>query len=91
LVLPTTPDDDIFSRMDILAYLKTMSREERADFARRCGTTIGHLNNVAYGCKPCSAELAMAIEEESQRSVVAETMVPGCRWHVIRGTKQAAA
>lgn len=76
--------------MNIRDYLKQMNRDQRTDFAKRCGTSLGHLQNVAYGYKPCNPDLAMAIEEESGHAVKVETLAPECRWHVIRG-KQAAA
>lgn len=76
--------------MNILEYLKQMSRAERTEFAKRCGTSLGHLQNVAYGYKPCKPELAMAIEEESGHAVQVETMAPECRWHVIRNSQAAA-
>lgn len=90
-MLQATPNDDKFSAMNIRDYLKTMSREERVKFAQRCGTSLGHLQNVAYGYKPCQPELAMAIEEESGQAVKVETIAPGYRWHVIRGSSHEAA
>jgi hypothetical protein len=75
--------------MNMLTYLKKMTRTERAEFAERCGTSLGHLQNVAYGYKPCKPELAMAIEEESNHAVCVESVAPEYRWHVIRGTKAA--
>lgn len=73
--------------MNILDYLKPMNMTERDGFARRCGTTLGHLLNVAYDCKPCSPGLAMAIEDESGGAVRVEEAAPGYRWHVIRGAE----
>lgn len=75
--------------MNLLDYLKTFPHggNARADFARRCDTTLGHLLNVAYDCAQCSPGLAMAIEEESGGAVRAEESAPGYRWHVIRGTE----
>ena len=75
--------------MNIRDYLKQMSRDQRMDFAKRCGTSLGHLQNVAYGYKPCNPDLAMAIEDESGQAVKVESLAPECRWHVIRGTEAA--
>jgi hypothetical protein len=85
LVLQITPNSDKFSSMNIRDYIKDMSKEQRMEFAKRCGTSLGHLQNVAYGYKPCNPELAMAVEEETDHAVKVETIAPGCRWHVIRG------
>ncbi len=51
--------------MKLIDYIKQLPRGTRASFASRCGTTRGHLLNVAYGSKPCSPKLAAAIERES--------------------------
>ena len=84
-MLPTTPNDVKLLTMNMHEYLKKMPRKERAEFAARCGTTLGHLTNVAYGYRPCGPALAMAIEEESGRELRVESIAPECRWHVIRG------
>lgn len=66
-----------------------LPRPEREPFATRCGTTEGHLNNVAYSGKDCRAELAVNIERESQGLVRAETLCPKVDWAYIRGSKGA--
>ncbi len=45
-------------------YLKRLTPDERADFARRCGTTAGYLRKATYG-KQVSPALAVALERES--------------------------
>lgn len=62
--------------MNIVSYLKTQKRPQRKAFAERCGTTLGHLMNVAYGCKPCSESLAIAIDRETGGQVSAEELCP---------------
>jgi DNA-binding transcriptional regulator YdaS (Cro superfamily) len=67
--------------------LKTFIRElpdddMRRDFAARCGTTIGHLRNVMYGQRQCSAELAVAIERESLRRVTRPELCPETWRHI---------
>lgn len=69
--------------MELKTYLKNLGDElAREDFARRCEHSLGHLRNVAYGLKPCSAELAAAIERCSAGSVTRQEMLPG-RWALI--------
>lgn len=63
--------------MNLKKYLFSMQVSEREQFAVRCGSTYGHLRNVAYGHKPCSAELAMEIERESGAAVCCEILCPG--------------
>ncbi len=50
--------------MKLKPYLLSMPINQRQIFAARCGTSYGHLRNVAYG-KSCAQELAIAIERES--------------------------
>lgn len=55
--------------MKLIAYLKQLPEDGREQFARDCETSVGHLRNVAYGYRPCAAELAVLIEVRSQRKV----------------------
>ena len=72
--------------MVLLDYLKTLPVPGgRGEFAERCGTSLGHLNNVAYGYKPCGEALAVCIERESSGAVRVETLCPDVDWRVIRG------
>lgn len=57
------------TEMDLKTYLLGLGVPEREGFAERCGTTRGHLQNVMYGHRPCSPELAVAIERESNKAV----------------------
>lgn len=65
-------------------YLKTLDSEARRDaFAYSCGTTPGHLANVANGHRSCSTELAVAIERESKKAVTRPELCPeswSARW-----------
>lgn len=63
-------------------YLKKYTREERSALASRCGTTLGHLTNVSYGYKSCSAELAAALERETRGAVKRRDMCPS-NWRQI--------
>lgn len=65
-------------------YLKAKSPDAREAFAERCGTTIGHLNNVALSHKTCSAALAVAIERESRGAIRCEDMCSSVDWAVVR-------
>lgn len=55
--------------MDLKTFLSPMGAEAREDFARRCATTKGHLQNVMYGLKTCATDLAVRIERESSLQV----------------------
>lgn len=52
--------------MDLKTFVKSLPDEgAREAFASRCGVALGHIRNVMYGTRDCSAELAVAIERES--------------------------
>jgi DNA-binding transcriptional regulator YdaS (Cro superfamily) len=72
--------------MDLKAYLETLSVVERNIFAKKCGTTPGHLRNVSYGYRPCGESLAIAIERESERKVRCESLRPDVDWQFLRNT-----
>ncbi len=62
--------------MDLKTYFFNLSNEDREVFAGKCGTTRGHLQNVAYGYKKPAAILAVAIERESNQAVTRQEMLP---------------
>ena len=47
--------------------MQELTASEREGFADAVGSTVGHLKNVMYGYKPCGAELAVSIEQESRK------------------------
>jgi DNA-binding transcriptional regulator YdaS (Cro superfamily) len=68
--------------MELNAYLKRFDAQGRADFALRVGTTLGHLNNVAYGARVASAALARQIALRTAREVAEWDLRPA-DWHLI--------
>lgn len=74
----------------LLTFLNSLSPADREAFAERCNTSVGHLKNVAYGYKPCSAELAIAVERETVRQVTCESLCPDVDWAYVRGTTKSA-
>lgn len=42
----------------------------------KCETTVGHLQNIAYGYRPASAELAVLIERHSKKQVTRVDLFP---------------
>ncbi len=55
--------------MTLKSFITPMSGKARDEFAKRCGTTRGHLQNVMYGTKKCATNLAVSIERESKKEV----------------------
>lgn len=62
--------------MKLIDYLHQFERPERVAFAARCNTSLGHIQNIAYGYKPCAPELAVSIELESGRLVTRPELRP---------------
>lgn len=80
----------MFRSMDLKTYIYAIDdMSEREAFAVRCGTTYGHLRNVAYGQKPCREALAINIERESGGKVRCEDLRPDVDWAYLRGTSEA--
>ena len=76
--------------MDLKSFLHSMPVADRETFAVRCGTSYGHLRNVAYG-KPCAEKLAINIDRESGGVVTCESLCPDVDFGYLRGrTSQAA-
>jgi DNA-binding transcriptional regulator YdaS (Cro superfamily) len=68
--------------MKLSAYIKRFSPRERAEFALAVGTTLGHLNNVAYEQRTASAALTRQIAEVTAREVAEWELRPN-DWHLI--------
>ena len=68
--------------MRLADHLKRFSPPERADFALRVGTTLGHLNNVSYDLRTASAALTRQIAIETERAVAEWELRPD-DWHLI--------
>lgn len=64
-------------------FVLSLCPGERKLFAAAVDTSLGHLQNVMYGCKPCSPELASAIELESKKHGAHQTVK---RWDLIPET-----
>ncbi len=70
-----TPND-VITAMDLKTYFFALSNEDRDKFAADCKTTRGHMQNVAYGYREPSTELAVAIERESLSKVTRQELFP---------------
>jgi DNA-binding transcriptional regulator YdaS (Cro superfamily) len=70
-------------RNSLREYLHAIPVTERQEFANRCGTTIGHLNQVAYG-KYCNIEVAVAVHRETSGTVSMQDMYPSLDWDYVR-------
>jgi DNA-binding transcriptional regulator YdaS (Cro superfamily) len=68
--------------MRLSEYIKRFSREEREQFAFACGTTVGHLNNVAGRHRTASAALTRSIARQTGGAVPEWELRPD-DWHVI--------
>jgi DNA-binding transcriptional regulator YdaS (Cro superfamily) len=75
--------------MQLKDFFISMTAEQRDDFARRCGTTLGQVRNVAYG-RNCGEALAISIERESNGVIRCEDLRPDVDWAYLRGTDCAA-
>lgn len=63
-------------RMDLKKFLTTKTMDERERLAIDCGTTWGHLRNVMYGLRPCSPELASALELNTRSAITRQDLRP---------------
>ena len=55
--------------MRLKDFINGLEPGARSRFAERVGSTVGHLQNVMYGFRPCATDLAVAIERETKRAV----------------------
>lgn len=74
--------------MDLLEFIKPLTREELASFAARCKTSAGQIKQVAYGHRRASAALAIDIDRETGSSVTCEQLRPDIDWAYLRGKQE---
>jgi DNA-binding transcriptional regulator YdaS (Cro superfamily) len=65
--------------MDLKAYFSPLSPEQKQELADKCGTSVGHLRNVANG-KTCGPALATALERATDSQVTRKDMRPADCW-----------
>lgn len=71
--------------MKLKTYLDPMTVPERDRFARRCGTTAGHLSNVARHHRQPSKGLCARIIDETDGVVAEADLRP--EWHGLAAHK----
>ena len=68
--------------MELITHLRTLSVQDRAELADRSNTSVGHLQNVSYGYRPCAPELAVLIESNTGQAVTRKDLRPN-DWQAI--------
>lgn len=66
--------------MDLKSFYSQLTSEAREEFAKKCGTSRGVIQNVMYGVRPCSTDLAVLIEHHSDGVVTVEESARDARW-----------
>lgn len=70
--------------MTLSEYLKTMDKDGLEALARRCGTSVGQLKQVAYGNRRASAGLAVSLDRETGGGICCESLRPDIDWAYLR-------
>ena len=70
----------------LLAFLNAMSPDDRARFARSCGTSINYLRKAISTKQKIGEGLCILIERESRRAVCCEDIRADVDWAYLRGT-----
>ncbi|MBE2895732.1 Cro/Cl family transcriptional regulator [Pasteurellaceae bacterium HPA106] len=63
-------------------YLNALSRQEQAEFALRCNTTINYLRKAISQNTRLGTELCVLIEQQSKNCVTRQDLIPDweARW-----------
>lgn len=61
-------------RMKLLDYLKGLDKAGMERMAANCRTSVGQLKQVAYGNRPASAVLAVAVERATAGAVTRQDL-----------------
>ena len=62
--------------MELKAFFLKLSADEREAFAVKVASSVGHIQNVMYGFRPCAPDLAVRIELKSKREVTRQELRP---------------
>jgi hypothetical protein len=62
--------------MDFKTFFFSLTPDERLKFAKKANTSVGHLNNVAYGNSKANAILCVSIEQISKSVVTRQELKP---------------
>lgn len=74
--------------MDLLNYITELPIDSREDFAKKCGTSLAYMKQIAYGNKNCGAALAISIDRESGGKVLLEELCPEPEWEYVLTKKK---
>jgi len=70
--------------MKLTEYLNSIPAGDREEFARKVGHSFDYLRQIGYGNRSCSADIAVALDRESKRSVDMRELCPGVDWEYAR-------
>lgn len=76
---------------ELLKYLRSLEPQAQADFASRCGTTVGYLRKGAYVRAAFAVDLCLAIAVESGGAVKPEQLRPDLDWPYLRAALASTA
>jgi DNA-binding transcriptional regulator YdaS (Cro superfamily) len=63
-----------------------LGREQRERFAKRTGTALQYLQQIGYGFRHASPQMAAMIEKQTHGLVTAEELRPDVDWAFLRHT-----
>jgi DNA-binding transcriptional regulator YdaS (Cro superfamily) len=69
---------------ELREYLKSLGSVEQAEYAERCGTTIGYLRKALCTEPKLGESLAIALDRESNGAVPCEKLRPDVDWEYVR-------
>lgn len=76
----------MFDMEKLRAYLKTLSPDDQARYAQRCGTTIGYLRKRLSVGGRIGESIAIALDRESEGAVPCDSVRPDVDWKYLRGS-----
>lgn len=72
------------STSKLKVFLSQLNPNERSEFAEKCQTSIGYLNQIMYGNSRCGAALAIKIDKESNGIVSCDDLCPEVDFEYVR-------
>lgn len=70
----------------LLEYLKSLTKESRAQFAESCGTSEGYLRKAVSINQKLGSDLCILLERESGGVIKCEDLRPDVDWAYLRST-----
>ncbi|AXT94912.1 hypothetical protein SQ00_04275 [Moraxella catarrhalis] len=75
--------------VELRNYLLSMNKQDRIEFAKKCGTTYGQMMQIYRGNRTCHPTLAIEIDKHSKGCVKCDVLSPDTDFNYVRANSES--